>query len=130
MREPRWIDRQVLKFLHGVAIAEHGGLSGLGDTDLLNSALARPRHLYACNPGSDIAQLAAACGFGLARNHAFIDGNKRIAFIATDLFLHINGHELAAEQIDQIRTMLSLASSQLSEEEFAVWIRAHLRKRV
>ena len=128
MSEPCWIDRRALLLLHAEAITEHGGLSGLRDAGLLDSALARPRNLHVYDPDADIARLAAAYGFGLARNHAFLDGNKRIAFIATDLFLHINGNEFAAEQIDQIRTMLSLAAGELSEEEFAVWIRGHTRK--
>lgn len=128
MSEPHWIDRRALLLLHAEAVAEHGGLSGLRDLGLLESALARPRNLYGYDPSADIAQLAAAYGFGLVRNHPFIDGNKRIGFIVTDLFLRINGPHLVAEQIDQIRTMLSLAASQLSEEEFGVWVRVHAKK--
>lgn len=129
MNEPIWIVQRALLLLHEEAIAEHGGLSGLRDQGLMESALARPRNLFAYNPQAGIAQLAAAYGFGLIRNHPFVDGNKRIAFIATDLFLHLNGQSLEAQQIDQIRTMLRLAASEISEDEFAVWVRGHLKKR-
>lgn len=129
MSEPRWIDHRALLFLHEEAIAEHGGLSGFRDPGLLDSALARPRNLFAYRPEADISELAAAYGFGLIKNHPFVDGNKRIAFIATDLFLHLNGQNLMAEQIDQIRTMLRLASSEISEEDFAKWVREYTKKR-
>jgi len=129
MSEPRWIDRRALLLLHEQALVEHGGVSGLRDPGLMDSALARPRNLFAYDPKADIVQLAAAYGFGLVKNHPFVDGNKRIAFIATDLFLHLNGQSLAAEQIDQIHTMLRLAASEISEEDFATWIRDHTKKR-
>jgi len=125
MNEPRWLDRRVILLLHAEALAAHGGMPGLRDPALLDSALNRPINQFVYNPAADLAQLAAAYGFGLAKNHAFADGNKRIAFIATALFLRANGHRLVSKPIDEIRTMLSLAAGELSEEEFAAWLRAH-----
>ena len=99
------------------------------DEGLLDSALARPINRFLYEPGTDIAALAASYGFGLAQNHAFVDGNKRAAFHAVGLLLSINGFDLTADQVDAIQTMLKLASSQLSEEEFAKWIRSHMKPR-
>jgi len=86
MNEPLWLDRRGLLLLHLESLAEHGGSSGIRDEGLLDSAPARPRNQFLYNPSVDVAQLAAAYGFGLAKNHAFVDGNKRIAFIARVLF--------------------------------------------
>ena len=126
MNEPHWLDRRVIILLHAEALAAHGGVQGLRDAALLDSALARPVNQYLYNPDADVAQLAAAYGFGLTKNHAFADGNKRIAFIATVLFLRRNGHRLVSEPIDEIRTMLALAAGELSEEQFATWMRSHV----
>jgi death on curing protein len=123
MIEPRWLDRRVILLLHAEALAAHGGIPGLRDASLLDSALARPVNQYHYNPAADLALLAAAYGFGLAKNHAFADGNKRIAFIATVLFLRSNGYRLVSEPLDEIRTMMSLASGELSENDFAAWLR-------
>lgn len=125
MTEPNWLDRRGLLLLHSESLAEHGGSSGIRDEGLLDSALARPRNKFAYDPETDIAQLAAAYGFGLARNHPFVDGNKRIAFVATALFLRLNGYRLVTKTVDEIHAMLSLAADELSEDEFAVWIRSH-----
>jgi death on curing protein len=86
MKEPRWLDRRAVLLLHAEALAAHGGISGLCDPALLDSALARPVNQYVHNPAADFAPLAAAYGFGLAKNRPFADGNKRIAFIAAALF--------------------------------------------
>jgi len=125
MKEPRWLDRRAILLLHAEALAAHGGVPGLRDPSLLDSALARPINQYLYNPAADLAQLAAAYGFGLAKNHAFADGNKRIAFIATALFLRANGYRLISEPIDEIRAMLDLAAGELSEDQFAAWLRTH-----
>jgi death-on-curing protein len=125
MKEPRWLDQRVVLLLHSESLAEHGGSSGMRDQGLCESALARPRNLFAHEPDADIAQLAAAYGFGLARNHAFVDGNKRIAFIAVTLFLRLNGFRLVSEHVDKIRTMINVAAEKIQEAEFADWIRAH-----
>ncbi|MES2099082.1 MAG: type II toxin-antitoxin system death-on-curing family toxin [Pseudomonadota bacterium] len=120
----RWLDKRLLLILHDESLAEHGGASGLRDEGLLDSALARPLNLLAYgNP--DAADLAAAYGLGLAKNHAFVDGNKRAAFLAVGLFLALNGHRLNASQADATLTVMSLAAGEIDETEFARWIRAN-----
>src|SRR5690606_24322267 len=94
MSEPRWLTRRVVLTLHRLQIEEHGGTLGLRDDGLLDSALARPHQKHAYEPESDLVTLAAAYGFGLAKNHAFIDGNKRVAFVAMYVFLGLNGYDL------------------------------------
>jgi len=123
-----WIDASVIRAVHEEQLAEHGGAVGLRDAGLLEPALARPMQL-AAYAEPDAAALAAAYGFGLARNHAFVDGNKRTAFVAVELFLSLNGHELSADDADCVLTMLRLAAGELAESEFAEWIRSHCVKR-
>jgi death-on-curing protein len=125
MKEPRWIDPRALLLLHSASLAEHGGLEGVRDEGLLESALGRPRNKFSYESECDVFVLAAAYGFGLARNHPFHDGNKRIAFLAVGLFLAINGYRLVADQMDAIQTMLSLAAGKLTEKAFAHWVREH-----
>jgi death-on-curing protein len=127
MSEPIWLDRQSVVLLQAESLAQHGGSSGVRDAGLLDSALMRPMNNWNYNSEADLAALAAAYGFGLARNHPFVDGNKRIAFIATALFLRLNGYRLSSNPLDEIQTMLSLAAGELSEEDFAVWIRNHTK---
>jgi death-on-curing protein len=124
----RWVDRQVLLLLHDESLAEHGGASGLRDEGLLDSALARPLNL-SLSEAPDVAGLAAAYGVGLAKNHAFLDGNKRVAFLAVGLFLAINDYRLQASQADATLTMLSVAAGDIDEVEFADWIRQHVQSR-
>jgi len=123
----RWIDRQALVLLHDESLAEHGGSPGLRDEGLLESALARPKNLAAYG-APDLADLAAAYGVGLAKNHPFTDGNKRAAFLAVGLFLALNGHRLAATQLEATMTMLGVAAGDIDEAAFAAWIRVS-RKR-
>ena len=125
----RFPSRAVLLLLHEESLAEHSGAAGLRDEGLFDSALARPQHLIAYGE-PDAAALAASYGFGLARNHPFIDGNKRTAFLAVGLFLGLNGLRLTATQAEATLTMLALAAGELPEDEFAEWIRQHsaLRK--
>jgi len=127
MNEPSWLDRQSVILLQAESLAQYGGSSGIRDAGLLDSALARPINKWNYNSEADLATLAAAYGFGLARNHPFVDGNKRIAFIATALFLRLNGYRLSSAPLDEIQTMLRLAAGELGEEEFAVWIRNHTK---
>jgi len=127
VNEPFWLGRQSIILLHAESLAQHGGSSGIRDAGLLDSALARPINKWNYNSEVDLAALAAAYGFGLARNHAFVDGNKRIAFIATALFLRLNGYRLSSDPLDEIQTMLSLAAREISEADFAVWIRNHTK---
>ena len=121
-REPRWIDKRALLRLHEESLILFGGPTGLRDEGLLDSALARPRNVYAYNPDCTIAALAAAYGFGLAKNHAFLDGNKRAAFLAIGLFLAINSARLVASQEEAIQTMLGVAASEIGESGLERWI--------
>jgi death-on-curing protein len=120
----RWIERRALVLLHDESLAEHGGSAGIRDDDLLESALARARNL-AVHGTPDIAELAAAYGAGLAKNHAFVDGNKRAAFLGVGLFLTLNGYRLVATQADATLTMLGVAAGEIDESTFAGWIREH-----
>ncbi len=123
-----WLRRSTLVLLHDESLAEHGGASGLRDEGLLESALARPLNLAAYgNP--DIADLAACYGVGLAKNHAFVDGNKRAAFLSVGLFLALNGQRLVVTQADATLTMLSVAAGDIEEAAFAQWIRTHVQPR-
>ena len=119
---PRWISKKALLLLHEEALAEFGGAPGLADEALLDSALARPRNTYAYKPRSTIADLAASCAYGLARNHAFVDGNKRVAFLSIGIFLAINGYRLTAEPLDAIQAIFALAAGEMDEQELAGWI--------
>jgi death on curing protein len=121
-----WIERSVILAAHGEQLAEHGGAAGVRDEGLLDSALARPLNQAAYGM-PDAADLAAAYGFGLARNHPFIDGNKRTALIALELFLVLNGEELEVGDAECVLTILALADGELEEVELAAWIRGHLR---
>ena len=120
--EPKWISRKALLLLHEESLAEFGGARGLRDDGLLDSALARPRNVQAYHTDSRIADLAAAYAFGLTKNHPFIDGNKRAAFLCIGLFLAVNGYRLKADQVDAIRTMLAVASGDLDEPGLSAWI--------
>jgi death-on-curing protein len=122
-----WVELSVIRAVHEEQLAEHGGASGVRDAGLLESALAKPLHLVSYGE-PDVADLAAAYGFGLARNHPFIDGNKRTAFVAVELFLALNGQLLMADDATCVLTMLALASGELSEAGFAHWIRKHSTK--
>jgi death on curing protein len=119
-----WIDPRVLLAVHEEQLAEHGGAPGTRDLGLFESALARPRNL-ALYGAPDAAALAAAYGCGIARNHPFLDGNKRTAFVAVELFLALNGQELLADDSACVLTMLAVASGTLDEANFAAWLREH-----
>jgi death-on-curing protein len=121
-----WIDRDVLLAAHDEQLQEHGGATGIRDEGLFDSALARPQNLAAYGE-PDASALAASYAFGLAKNHAFVDGNKRIALVALELFLELNGFELAAEDAQCVIVILSLASGAFSEDDLAAWIRRHLK---
>jgi death-on-curing protein len=126
----RWISKPALLLLHDESLAEHGGAPGIRDEGLLDSALARPLQLASYgDPPPDLAALAASYGVGLAKNHGFVDGNKRAAFLAVGLFLGINGFRLLASQADATLTMLAVAAGEIDEQVFAGWIRAHLTPR-
>ncbi len=120
----RWIDKRALLLLHNETLAEHGGAAGIRDEGLMDSALARPLNLAAYGE-PDFADLAASYGFGIAKNHAFIDGNKRAAFLAVGLFLALNGYRLEATQVEATLTMLAVAAGELDESALADWLRGH-----
>ena len=128
-RKPKWIDKQALLLLHDESLSLFGGARGLRDEGLLDSALARPINKFLYEDISDLADLAAAYGYGVAKNHAFVDGNKRAAFLSLGLFLAINGKHLRAKQVDAIHVILALAAGELSEKELASWIKLHMRNR-
>ena len=121
-----WLDPAVVRAVHDEQLAEHGGAAGTRDAGLLSSALARPENLLAYGQ-PDLAELAAAYGFGIARNRPFIDGNKRTAFVAVELFLALNGHSLEASDGDCVLTVLKLAGGEIDEAAFAAWVRAHVQ---
>jgi len=124
----RWVSKTALLLLHGESLAQHGGAVGLRDEGLLESALARPVSLAASGQ-PDVADLAASYAVGLARNHPFIDGNKRAAFLAVGLFLAANVWRLVATPADATLAMLAVAAGELDEAEFAAWLRLHLARR-
>lgn len=123
MDEPIWLSRPIVETLHADQVREHGGQLGLRDAGLLESALARPRHAWAYEQEADLAVLAAENCFGLARNHAFLDGNKRVAFVATNVFLIINGLEIEAPEPEVVDTMLRVAEGRTDCDALAAWIR-------
>jgi death-on-curing protein len=124
----KWLRTDVVLAIHNAQIAEHGGDAGVRDIGLLESALARPRNIHAYGEGADIATIAAAYEFGLAKNHPFVDGNKRTALVATRTFLLLNGFSLDASQRDKYLTFLALAEGSLSENELAGWLRERVRE--
>ena len=129
MTEPIWINLRVIKAFHDRQINEHGGLPGLRDEGLLLSVLLRPENSYHySDPKPDVAELAAAYGFWLAKNHSFNDANKRTALIAIRLFLKLNGYDLAASPEDKYRMIIRVAASDISEDELAQWIGKHLEE--
>jgi death-on-curing protein len=119
-----WVSKEALLLLHDESLSEHGGRAGLRDAGLLDSALNRPLNLLA-DGEPDFADLAASYAVGLAKNHAFVDGNKRAAFLAVGLFLYLNGYRLRATQADATLTVLAVASGDTTEAAFAAWLRQH-----
>jgi len=127
--EPTWINLRVIKAFHDRQINEHGGLPGLRDEGLLLSALSRPENSYHCSdPKPDAAELAAAYGFGFAKNYTFNDANKRTALIAMRLFLNLNGYDLAASPEGTYKIIIRVAASDISEDELAQWIRKNVKE--
>jgi len=124
--EPRWIGKRALLLLHEESLAQFGGARGIRDEGLLESALARARNTWAYRAGATTAELAAAYGYGLAMNHAFVDGNKRAAFLSIGLFLAANGYRLKAGKVDATNTMLAVAARALDERGLAAWIEANI----
>ena len=128
-REPRWLSRTIVDAIHADQVRQHGGLAGIRDDNLLESALARPRQKWDYDAATDVGFLAAAYAFGFVRNHPYSDGNKRIGFMTMVTFLGINGHDLDTTDEDVVATMLALADGRLTETQLANWVRTHLRRR-
>jgi len=127
MTEPVWIRMDVVLAVHQRQLAEHGGEQGIRDAALLESALARPRNLLADGEGDvDVPRPAAAYAFGLAKNHPFVDGNKRVAWVICRTFLKLNGCDVDAPKQETYTAVMQLAEGSLSEDELAEWIRRHL----
>jgi len=122
----RWIKIDRVLAIHRRQIAEHGGADGVRDMGLLESALVRPQNIAAYEPEADVAKLAAAYAFGIAKNHPFVDGNKRTAYVVMETFIIKNSFELAAPIIDKYLTFLGLAEGRLSEDELAQWLRERI----
>ena len=129
MNEPRWLSVQVVVAIHSDQIREHGGSLGVRDKGLLESALDRPRNRFSYESDADLTALAAAYGFGIAKNHPFVDGNKRVAFQAMYVFLGINGVGITSDEEEVVRLVLALASGELSESELRVWLRDNTARR-
>ena len=120
----RWIEKDVVLAVHEHQIAEHGGIGGIREMGLIESALARAQNLssYAA---PDIFDLAAAYGHGLARNHGFIDGNKRTAYVVTRLFLRLNGYDLSAPPVERVIIFERLGKGTIGQNDLAAWLRKH-----
>jgi len=130
--EPKWVSRKALEILHGRSLAIFGGSPGLRDSGLLDSALARPRQVFAYAESSSLAALAAAYAVGICRNHPFVDGNKRAGLLAALVFLETNGYRLAIDDmqatVDTIRTIEAVASGDIAEEDLTRWIAARCER--
>ncbi len=119
-----WLDRKLIVAIHDLQLAEHGGGTGLRDMGLLDSALARPIN-HAGYGDPDTATLGAVYALGIARNHPFIDGNKRTAFAALVLFLSLNGVEFEPPEVEAVMMMLRMAAGEMTDEDFMAWVRSH-----
>lgn len=127
MADPHWVSREAAEAIHLSQLRAHGGRWGLRDENLLESALARPQQRFAYEPEADLFDLGAAYAFGIARNHPFVDGNKRTAFMALFSFLYANGQHLLASEPDAVMVMLAVAAGERSESDLAAWCREHSR---
>lgn len=127
MKEPTWLSTSIVEAIHLSQIREHGGRLGFRDKNALQSAMARPVNRWHYDQ-ADITALAAAYGYGLAKNHCFIDGNKRIAFMAMYTFLGLNGYDLEATEHEVVDLMVAVADGSVSEEQLAFWLHRHLHE--
>jgi death on curing protein len=125
--EPRWLSRLLVDVIHSELLAEHGGRPGVraGGDDLIESALARPRHHYLYAADADLASVAAAYLVGLTLNHGYVDGNKRVGFACAATFLRLNGVRLTAPEVEAYDIVIGLTEGRITEEQIATWIRAN-----
>lgn len=128
MKEPHWILLEIIHAIHDEQLSAHGGSDGIRNLGLIESALARPRNLYSYEKSVTIPQLAAAYCFGFAKNHGYVDGNKRVAAVACELFLNLNSYRLMADDAELVEIILSVADSSITEEALARWIREHAKR--
>jgi death on curing protein len=124
--DPLWLDRSIVEALHAAQIREHGGKPGIREVSLFESAPARPVNVWSYDESVDLAALGAEYGYGLAKNHAFLDGNKRIGFVAVNVFLLLNGFEIDASEPEAVHVMLSVADGSLGRDALAEWSRANI----
>ena len=129
MTGPKWITAAIATAIHDEAIYEFGGLSGVRDQGLLESALDRPRNLFAYEPKSSLYELAAVLCVGIAKNHPFNDGNKRTALLATRAFLFLNGQALESSQLEEVNTLVAVAEGSVGEHDLATWLEANSSRR-
>lgn len=127
MSDPIWLSAELIEAVHERQLIEHGGGTGIRDRGMLESALARPQQLYSYGADVDVIALAASYAFGLSRNHPFVDGNKRTAAVACELFLELNDHQLLAEDSELYPVFLALAAGELDEDALLEWLRRHTR---
>lgn len=125
MDEPRWVSKRAVLALHREQLAEHGGSDGIRDEFLLDSALAKPQNVFAYAGAPDVFRLAASYAFGIARYHAFVDGNKRTALVVPVLFLNRNAWDITSSKADEYDTFLHLADGSLNETDMAAWFTCH-----
>jgi death-on-curing protein len=128
LQEPSWIIKKTVLAIHNLQLSEHGGSAGIRDEGLLDSALGKPHHVFAYDDSADIFRLAASYAFGIAKNHPFVDGNKRTALAVSITFLDINGWDVTASREDEYFTFLGLAEGTVSEEQLAAWFRSHTER--
>ena len=125
MNQPKWILEQATISIHEMLLAEHGGATGIRDVSLLKSALAKPKHRLTYDPDTTMFELAASYSFGIAKNHPFVDGNKRTSFTIGVLFIEINGFTFHAPETEAVITIERMASGLSNEAELAKWFKSH-----
>ena len=127
--EPKWLSRMVVDAIHHDQLREHGGLPGVRDENVLESALARPQQKWHVSARTDVPLLAAAYAFDLVRNHPYRDGHKRVGFLAMVTFLGVDGHDFSATEAEVVAGILALAEGRVSEDALTDWVRQHSSKR-
>jgi death on curing protein len=128
VKEPKWLSQAAALAIHEAQLSEHGGGAGIRDMGLLESALARPRQIFSYSDTPALTELAAAYAIGLARNHPFVDGNKRTAWVLCAVFLEWNGREVTAEQADVVAIMMGIAAGEIKESQLAEWLKKNSRR--
>jgi death-on-curing protein len=123
-----WVLDEAVLAVHEEQLAEHGGLAGIRDMGAVKSALARPRNLVSYDGCEDLARLAAAYAYGIAKNHGFSDGNKRTALVTMDLFLMLNGYELKSSPVENVLIILGVADGTFSEDDLTTWVRNNIQE--